>query len=128
LASNATVDPWARTYTAWRDAGPPEAFLAVAGGDAAFAAALARRARLVRTDFRAFLAAPTGDEPALVRTFRRSRAGYGVLALHPEGPPLTDVHVVQENRVATDLAAGLFPVKGWLPGRFLLALLPADPR
>jgi hypothetical protein len=51
-----------------------------------------------------------------------------VLALHPEGPPLVDVHIVQENRVTTDLAAGLFPAKGWLPGRFLLALLPADPR
>lgn len=122
------VDPWAQACTAWREAGPPEAFLAVAGGEATFANALARRARQVRTDFRAFLASPTGAEPAFVRTYRRARAGYGVLALHPEGPPLADVHVVQENRVVADLAAGLWPVKGWLPGRFLLALLPADPR
>jgi hypothetical protein len=82
----------------------------------------------VRTDFRTFLVAPAGDDAALVRTYRRQRPGYGVLALHPEGPPLVDVHIVQENRVTTDLAAGLFPAKGWLPGRFLLALLPADPR
>jgi O-antigen ligase len=128
LTSQPVVDPWAQAYTAWREAGPPESFLAVAGGDAAFASALARRARLVRSDFRTFLAAPAGDEPAFVRTYRRSRPGYGVLALHPEGPPLADVHVVQENRVISSLAAGLLPVKGWLPGRFLLALLPADPR
>lgn len=128
FASLPTDDPWARAYAAWREAGPPESFLAVAGGDAEFAAALARRARQLRTDFRTFLAAPTGDEAAFVRTYRRQRTGYGVLALHPEGPPLADVHIVQENRVVTTLAAGLFPVKGWLPGRFLLALLPADPR
>lgn len=120
--------PWAVAYGAWSIQGGPEAFLTVAGGDAGFAAALSRRARQVRTDFRTFLVAPTGDDAALVRTYRRQRPGYGVLALHPEGPPLVDVHIVQENRVATDLAAGLFPAKGWLSGRFLLALLPADPR
>jgi hypothetical protein len=64
----------------------------------------------------------------LVRTYRRTRTGYGVLALHPDGPPLADFYIVQENRVATDFAAGLFPPKGWLPGRFLLAWLPPDPR
>ena len=120
--------PWAAAYSAWSGQGGPEAFLPVAGGDTGFAAALARRAQLVRTDFRTFLVGPTGDDAALVRTYRRQRPGYGVLALHPEGPPLVDVHIVQENRVATDLAIGLFPAKGWLPGRFLLALLPADPR
>jgi len=51
-----------------------------------------------------------------------------VLALHPEGPPLQDAYVVQENRVATQFAAALFPRKGWLPGRFLLALLPGNSR
>lgn len=121
--------PWRAAYAAWRR---PESasgrFLALAGGDEAMAGALARRARAQRTDFRVFLTAPTGDETALVRTYRRQRPGYGVLALHPEGPPLADLHVVQENRAATDLAAGLFPGKGWLPGRFLLALRPDDPR
>jgi len=48
-----------------------------------------------------------------------------VLALHPDGPALADVYIVQENRLIADFAAGLFPPKGWLPGRFLLALLPA---
>jgi hypothetical protein len=51
-----------------------------------------------------------------------------MLALHPEGPPLHDAYLVQENRAVTELAAGLFPAKGWLPGRFLLALLPESPR
>ena len=63
-------------------------------------------------------------EPSLLLTSRRQRVGYGVLALHPEGPPIADLFVVQENRVITDFAAGLFPAKGWIPGRFLLPLLP----
>ena len=61
-------------------------------------------------------------------TLRRSRTGYGVLTLHPEGPVLNDLYLVQETRVIADFAAGLFPPKGWLPGRFLLALLPPEPR
>jgi hypothetical protein len=31
---------------------------------------------------------------------------------------------VQELSVVADFAANLFPPKGWLPGRHLLALLP----
>jgi hypothetical protein len=46
--------------------------------------------------------------------------------LHPEGPPLYDLYVVQENRVITEFAAALFPAKGWLPGRFILPLLPLN--
>jgi O-antigen ligase len=125
--------PWAKAYAAWRDAAATNAtadaapFLAVAGGDNAFAAALAGRARYNKDDFRAFLTAPTGDEAAMLVNIRRARIGYGMLALHPEGPPLSDLYLVQENRAITDLAAGLFPAKGWLPGRFLLALLPETP-
>ena len=124
----ASAAPWAQLYGPWRSGGGAAAFARVAGGDGALAAALARRAQRHRDDFRAFLAAGTDDEPALLRTVRRQRIGYGVLALHPDGPPLTDVFVVQENRVTADFAAPLFPPKGWLPGRFLLALLPAEPR
>jgi hypothetical protein len=125
---------WAASYAAWRTirehgpSGGSELFLSAAGGDRGFAAALARRAQRYADDFRAFLVAPGEEEPAFWRTFRRQRPGYGVLALHPEGPPLHDVYIVQENRVTADLAADLFPPKGWLPGRFLLALLPEDPR
>ncbi len=125
----AAAAPWAAAYAMWRRAATERsAFAGVAAGDEPFAAALARRARALQTDFRAFLTGPAGDEPALVRTFRRQRPGYGVLALHPEGPPLVDLHLVQEHRVASEFAAGLLPAKGWLPGRFLLALLPDDPR
>lgn len=119
---------WARAYAAWRTGSDAGGFRSAAGGDEAFATALARRARTHRDDFRAFLSAPTGDEPALVRSYRRQRPGYGVLALHPEGEPLMDGYIVQENRVTAEFASDLFPAKGWLPGRFLLALLPEPPR
>ncbi len=127
LPPAARVYPWADAYESWRHGGGADRFLRLSGGDAAYAAALARRAQRA-ADFVAFLRAPAGDDPALVRTFRRERPGYGVLARHPDGPPLRDAYVVQEHRLAADVAAGLFPRKGWLPGRFLLALLPPDPR
>ena len=124
---------WANAYTAWQNVNetdgppPPDAFLPATHGDRTFAAALGLRAQQHR-NFRAFLAAPSDDQPQFIRTLRRQRIGYGILALHPEGPPLTDRYVVQENRVTAELAAGLFPAKGWLPGRFLLALLPENSR
>lgn len=119
---------WAQLYAAWRGGGDAAAFLPVTGNDRAFALALARRTQRHRSDFHSFLAAGTEDDAALLRTVRRLRTGYGVLALHPDGAPLSDLYVVQENRVTADFAAALFPAKGWLPGRLLLALLPAEPR
>ncbi len=126
--SGPAVHPWQHLYAAWREAGAPGVFTRLTAGDAPLAAALARRAARHRESFQDFLQAPTGDEPALMRTSRRERPGYGVLARHPDGPVLADVYVVQENRVPADYARRLFPPKGWLPGRFLLALLPPDPR
>lgn len=119
---------WFAVYEGWRNNGSADAFSAAAGGDTTFAAALARRAVRHRDDFRAFLIARTEGEAPFVRVLQRTRPGYGVLALHPEGPPLPDAYVVQENRVATQFAGGLFPRKGWLPGRLLLALLPENSR
>jgi len=133
FAASALVDPpakprapvfdWERLLAAWHEGD----LRRVAPNDPTLAAALARRATRHGHSFLSFLTAGTEDEPALVRTFRRQRTGYGVLASHPEGPLLTDMFTVQENRVAGDFAADLFPPKGWLPGRFLLALLPANP-
>lgn len=115
---------WSGIYNAWREPSELSGFLRAAGGNAAFAHALQQRALRLRDSFHAFLTAPAGDDPALIRTFRRQRTGYGVLALHPEGPPLGDAYIIQENRVAREFAARLLPPKGWLPGRHLLALLP----
>lgn len=126
-----TGDAWAPLYAAWRTTSGrptagPAAFAAITGNDRDYATALARRAQRAE-DFRSFLAGPVGNEAALLRTLHRQRIGYGLLALHPEGPPISDVFVVQENRVVADFASGLFPPKGWIPGRFLLALLPPPP-
>jgi hypothetical protein len=123
--------PWAKLYAAWQtptEATRSRAFARLVPGDPEFAAALARRAVRQRENFREFVVADSEDEPALVRTMHRQRTGYGVLALHPEGPVVSDAYFVQENRVVADFAAGLFPSKGWLPGRFLLALLPPEAR
>jgi tetratricopeptide (TPR) repeat protein len=126
-----TAATWAKLYAGWRIAGlenSNDTFLKLLPDQPEFAAALTRRAARHPSDFRAFLAAGTEDEPVLLRTMRRQRPGYGVLARHPEGPVLGDAFVVQENRLIADFAAGLFPPKGWVPGRFLLALLPPDAR
>lgn len=120
--------PWSSLYEPWRAAAPAADFTTAADGDAVFATALARRAGRDPADFCAFLVRGTAGDAPLVRVLQRTRPGYGVLALHPEGPPLQDAYVVQENRVATQFAAGLFPRKGWLPGRLLLALLPENSR
>lgn len=122
VASNAA---WTRFYTAWRTQRFP--FPAVSDDPPGQAAMLRRRQRHP-DDFLAFFRAGAEDEAALVRTFRRARRGYGVLALHPEGPALADNYIVQELGFITDFATNLFPPKGWLPGRFLLALLPPDLR
>ena len=122
--SPAPVFPWAKLRAAWREGN----FTRLDAIDPPFATALGRHAARHPASFQAFLTAGTEDEPALIRTLRRQRTGYGVLALHPDGPVLTDLFIVQENRLVADFAAELFPPKGWLPGRFLLALLPPDPR
>jgi tetratricopeptide (TPR) repeat protein len=119
--------PWAILYAAWQRGAGFES-PALTHGESAFAAALARRAQRYRGDFREFLTAPVGEEGALALTYQRQRRGYGVLASHPDAPLLTDAYVVQENRIIAELAPNLFPPKGWLPGRFLLAMLKENPR
>jgi O-antigen ligase len=122
--SAASNPAWAVLYGAWRDEPRPASFLPLAAGNHAFAEALARRAQRHRDAFSEFLRAGTEDEAAVLRTLQHQRAGYSVLALHPDGPPLTDLFIVQENRVIADFASGLFPPKGWIPAPLLIALLP----
>ena len=121
-AGSGDGSPWKLCFAAWQRGD----FTAISGGEAPFASALQRRRARHPDDFQAFLTAPSEDEAALVRLFRRQRLGYGVLAYHPEGPALNDLYIVQENRVAADFGIGLFPPKGWIPGRFLLAWLTSE--
>ena len=74
--------------------------------------------------FRSLTAGPEG-EPNLGLNTRATRTGYGVLALHPAGPPLTDVFVRQTPRIVSEFASSVFPARGWLPARELLQRLPA---
>jgi hypothetical protein len=67
----------------------------------------------------------SSDDSALLVTTRPARTGYGVLALHPDGPVPTDLYVRQSPRLVSGFASGLFPAKGWVPARELISRLPA---
>lgn len=112
---------WARWYEAWlrKD-------WSLVTPDAEFAAALERRAGRHTGDFHAFLRADSEEERELIQSTRRVRPGSGVLAFHPDGPPLMDVYLVQENRLHAILGKELFPPKGALPAPLLLSWLADD--
>jgi hypothetical protein len=74
-----------------------------------------------------FLTAGLENESYLLISTRFSRLGYGVLALHPDGPVLSNLYVMEQNRVVATFAPGLFPPKGWVPAQALLTRLPALP-
>ena len=119
---------WDLLLRAWQQ--PPEsnAFAALIRNDEPFATALVHRAARHRPpDLHGFLTAGLENEPYLLLTTRFSRLGYGVLALHPDGPVLTNLFVMQQNRVVATFASGLFPSKGWIPAKELLSRLPATP-
>ena len=93
-----------------------------------FAATLVRRAaRHPAPDWQGFFTAGLENEAALLVNTRPARTGYGVLALHPDGPVLTDLYVMQRNRFVSTFASTLFPPKGWMPAQELLERLPALP-
>lgn len=121
-----TSYPWGRLLHTWRQT--PADFSSLATRDPAFALTLARRAaRHPAPDVHGFLAAgPEGETNLLIET-RPVRTGYGVLALHPDGPVLTDLYVKSSHRLVSAFASTVFPPKGWLPARELLARLPAVP-
>jgi hypothetical protein len=117
---------WGRLLDTWLRS--PADFSSVAGRDPAFSAALARRAaRHPAPDVHGFLAAGSEGEDNLVAAIQSARSGYGVLALHPDGPVLTDLAVKTRPRVVSAFASTVFPARGWLPARELLARLPAEP-
>lgn len=116
--------PWGRLLALWRRT--PADFSALAPRDPAFAASLARRAaRHPPPDVQGFLTAGPEGETDLLLAIRSVRTGHGVLALHPDGPVLTDLYVQQSPRIVSAFASTVFPAKGWLPARELLVRLPA---
>ncbi len=124
LPSASASYPWGRLLQIWQKT--PADFSPLAPRDPAFAATLVRRAgRHPAPDVHGFLTAgPEGETNLLVET-RPARTGYGVLALHPDGPVLTGLYVKPTHRLVSTFASTVFPPKGWLPARELLARLPA---
>lgn len=117
---------WGQLLATWQ--GAPAELARVAGKDAAFGATLRRRAaRHPAPDVHGFLTAGPEGEDNLIVTIQSVRTGYGVLALHPDGPALTDLSPRSRPRLVSAFASTVFPARGWLPARELLARLPAAP-
>jgi hypothetical protein len=126
LPSAIKAYPWGRLLATWRQT--PADFSVLTPRDPAFATALAlRAARHPWPDAHGFLTAGPEDAPNLRLDIRPARTGYGVLALHPDGPVLTDLYLKRSHRIVSAFASTVFPPKGWLPARELLARLPAAP-
>lgn len=129
IPANAEPHRWAALLRAWRALPSENAFATLIKNDPSFAAALARRTvRHAPPNWHGFLTAGLENEPHLLVNTKFSRTGYGVLALHPDGPVLSNLYVQQQNRLVATFTAGLFPVKGWLPAKELLTRLPVLPR
>jgi tetratricopeptide (TPR) repeat protein len=119
---------WGRLLEAWPLSSGNVTMGSLVPRDPGFAAALVRRAaRHPPPDWAGFLTSGLENEPLLLLSLQSERTGYGVLALHPDGPVLTDLYVKQQNRFVSTFASTLFPSKGWIPARELLARLPALP-
>lgn len=128
LPANTAPYAWSRLLQAWQAPDPAAAFVALTPRQPGLAAALTRRAaRYPPPDVRGFLTAGLENEPLLLANERPARSGYGVLALHPDGPVLTDLYVRQQHRLVSEFASTLFPPKGWIPAADLLARLPSVP-
>lgn len=132
LAKNQPVPPvatsfaWAELLAAWRELPSKNTFATLTNHDDPFAAALARRTvRHAPPNWREFLTAGLENEPFLLVSTKFSR--NGLLALHPDGPPLGNLYVMQQNRLVATYLSRLFPPKGWLPAHELLSRLPAIP-
>jgi O-antigen ligase len=116
---------WARLFTTWKEATVENEFVPLVGTDSNFLTALFRRkTRHPFPDWHGFFTAGVEDEAALIMNSRSQRPGYGVLALHPDGPILTDLYVRQQNRIAATFASTLFPAKGWILASDLVNRLP----
>lgn len=72
-----------------------------------------------------FLAVP--PPPAFARALRNQRLAYGLMMKNLDVPVPLDFYPVRENLVTADFLDFLFPLKGYLPGPILVALLDAIP-
>ena len=116
---------WGMLINAWKQTSDVASLTLLGGPDADFGATLVRRkTRHSFPDWHGFFTAGLENEPTLLVNSRSRRLGYGVLALHPDGPILTDLYVKQENRFVSTFASSLFPAKGWLLARELVKRLP----
>lgn len=128
LPADATPYAWGRLLQTWQSPDPAAAFAALNPRQPGLAAALARRAaRHPAPDTHGFFTAGLENETVLLANERAVRTGYGVLALHPDGPVLADLYVRQQHRLVSEFASTLFPPKGWIPAADLLARLPPVP-
>jgi O-antigen ligase len=128
LPAEANPFAWGRLLRAWLSPDPAAAFAALAPRQPSLAAALARRAgQHPPPDLHGFLTADPGEDAALLASELPARTGYGVLALHPDGPVLIDLYIRQQSRIVSEFASSLFPPKGWIPAADLLKLLPPAP-
>lgn len=128
LSADTAPYAWGRLLQAWHSPDPAAAFAALTPRQPGLAAALTRRAtRHPSPDVRGFLTAGLENETVLLANERPARTGYGVLALHPDGPVLIDLYVRQQHRLVSEFASTLFPPKGWIPAADLLARLPPAP-
>jgi hypothetical protein len=69
------------------------------------------------------LTQPTSADAALMRLGRNERPGYSVLMRNQDGFPVRDLYIFQENLLVKEHLSFLFPQKGYLPDRLLLAAL-----
>lgn len=71
-------------------------------------------------DWRAWLQCAAGREPPFLRTYRRERPGYPVLAGNLDVPVPVDDYLVQENGLAQMFFGFVFPERGRLPDPVLV--------
>jgi hypothetical protein len=120
--------PWESLYLAWRTPTVPSALDA---DQPAFATALRRRIGESPDSFAQLITGPTAADAALVRFEQNERPGYSVVVRNQDGFPVHDLYIFPENVLVEKHLSFLFPPKGCLPDRLLLAALrdlPAAPR
>lgn len=76
-------------------------------------------------DWRCWLTAEAGRNPPLVRTLRRERQAYTVLAYNMDLPVPMDAYVVQESLLAEWFFEDVFPARGHLPESVLASYVAA---